>query len=146
MKKITQFINETHPRLSNLMVSNEIIETIKNTLKKIDVFAQHPNDYRITKFSQGILYLSVSTAAFATQIRYSSSMILQSLINNIPDVEFNAIQCKVSTFSTPMQNTSVYQKLKTKKISEKTKTGLSKLSEAVDSEALKEALKRFIVS
>lgn len=144
MKKITQLINETHPHLSKLMMGKECIGKIKNALEKIELFAQNPNDYRVIKFSQGILYLSVSTAAFATQLRHTSSLLLSILQRQLPEISFNAIQCKVSTTISTSSNETVYQKNKLKVISAKIKMKLSQLSEKVDSKELGKALKKLV--
>ena len=116
---------------------------IKHELVQLSFFKAYLDSYRLTKFSQGILYLSVSSAALATQLRHATPQILRELQEKLPEMSMMAIQCKVSIFSAaPTQKTSVYQKLKTKKIGEKTKLKLSELSETISSEELREALKK----
>lgn len=144
MKKITQLISEAHPSLSRLMTGQGNFKKIKHVLEKIELLAKYPSDYRVIKFSQGILYLSVSSAALATQVRYSASMILQGLRNDLPDTEFNAIQCKVSASPLSIIQEPLYRKNKAKMISTKTKTRLSQLSEKIDSNELKNALKKLV--
>ena len=144
MKKITQFINETHPHLSRLITGKDAMRKIKNSLEKMDLFATHPKEFSMMKFSQGIVYLNVTTAAFATKIRHSTSMILQNLKNNMPELEFNAIQCKVNTINVIPMKETVYQKNKPTRITEKTKMKLSRLSEKINSKELKSALKKLV--
>ena len=107
-------------------------------------FKPYFDTYRLIKFSQGILYLGVSSAALATQLRHATPHILRELQEKLPEMNVMAIQCKVSTFSAPTQKTSAYQTLKTRKISEKTKAGLSKLSEKIQSQELSDAVKKLI--
>ncbi len=142
MQKISNIILDTQPRLSKLMQGQELIEKIKQTLQKIDLFTKHKQHYRVIKYSQSIVYLSVSTAAFATQIRHSSVIFLQTLRREIPEIEFNAIQCKVSV--TPIKSTKeiTYEKNKARIISTKIKNKLMALAENIHAEELSEALKK----
>lgn len=142
MKKVSQIISSTNEQLSKLLSTEKILTKIKHELIQLNFFENHPESYQLTKFSQGILYLSVSSSALATQLRYATPQILRELQEKLPEINLMSLQCKVSVFFTPTQKASVYQKLKTKKISEKTKLKLSELSNNISSEELKEALKR----
>ena len=142
MKKVSQIISSTNEQLSKLVSTESILTKIKQELLQLSFFKAYIESYRLIKFSQGILYLSVSSAALATQLRHATPQIMRELQEKLPDIGLESIQCKVSTFSAPVQKTGVYQKLKTKNISEKTKTKLSELSNTIRSEELREALKR----
>lgn len=142
MKKVFQIISGANEHLSKLVASESALKKIKDELEQLSIFSKHRDAYRLIKFSQGILYLSVSSSALATQLRHTTPEILRQLQNKLPDISLFSIQCKVSTFSAPIQKTPTYRKSKTKNMSEKTKTGLSKLSETISSEELREALKR----
>lgn len=144
MKKVSQIISSSNEQLSKLVSTEGILTKIKHELVQLSFFKTHPESYRLVKFSQGILYLSVSSAALATQLRHKTPQVLRELQEKLPEMNVMAIQCKVSTFSTSMQKASIYQKLKTKKISEKTKAGLSKLSETIDSKELSDSLQRLV--
>ncbi len=143
MKKVSQIISSTNEQLSKLVSTEGLLTKIKHELVQLSFFKTYSDSYRLTKFSQGILYLSVSSAALATQLRHATPQILRELQEKLPEMCVMAIQCKVSAFSAaPTQKTSVYQKLKTKKISEKTRAELSKLSDKIDSQELSDALRR----
>ena len=144
MKRVSQIISSTHEQLSKLVSTEGLLTKIKYELVQLSFFKTYSDSYRLTKFAQGILYLSVSSAALATQLRHATPQILRELQEKLPEMNVMAIQCKVSTFSTPTQKTNVYQKLKTKKISEKTRAGLSKLSDTIDSKELSDALKKLV--
>lgn len=144
MHKISNIILDTQPRLSKLMREHDVIEKIKGVLQEIELFKKHADHYRVIKYAQSILYLSVSTAAFATQIRYSSAMILQSLRNKMSNIEFNALQCKVSTTEAKITQEPTYRKNKAKPMSAKIKNRLMQLSEKIDTEKLSEALKKLV--
>jgi len=144
VKKVSQIISSSNEQLSKLVSTEGILTKIKHELVQLSFFKTHPESYRLVKFSQGILYVSVSSAALATQLRHTTPQILRELQEKLPEINVMAIQCKVSTFSTPTQKASVYQKLKTKKISDRTRAGLSKLSEMVDSKDLSDALKKLV--
>ncbi|MCD8500105.1 MAG: DUF721 domain-containing protein, partial [Gammaproteobacteria bacterium] len=79
-------------------------------MASIDLFQNNPEHYRVLKFSQGIVYLSVSTSAFATQLRYQSTRILEKLKNSIINVTFHAIQCKVSLPTPDLKTTIMIKK------------------------------------
>ncbi|MES2204886.1 MAG: DciA family protein [Pseudomonadota bacterium] len=145
MKKVSQIISSTNEQLSKLVSTEGMLVKIKHELVQLSFFKTYSEFYRLTKFSQGILYLSVSSAALATQLRHATPQILRVLQEKLPEMNVMAVQCKVSAFTkAPTQKISVYQKLKTKKISEKTKAGLEKLSETIDSKNLSDALKRLV--
>jgi len=142
VKKVSQIIRNTDGQLSRLMTTENTLVKIKNELAKVSIFETHCNDYRLIKFSQGILYLSVSTPAFAMQLRHTTPQIMRELQDKLPEIGLVSIQCKVSTFSAPTLKPSVYKKIKTKVISDRTRTKLTKLSETIGSEELSKALKR----
>lgn len=145
MKKVSQIISSTNEQLSTLVSTESMLTKIKQALIQLSFFKAYLESYKLIKFSQGILYLSVSSAALATQLRHATPQILRELQEKLPEMNVMAIQCKVSAFSAPpTQKISVYQKLKTKKISEKTRAGLSKLSETIDSKELSDALKKLM--
>lgn len=142
MKTVSQIISHSTEQLSKLVSNESILTKIKHELTKMSFFRTYSDSYRLTKFSQGILYLTVSSAALATQLRHATPQILRELQEKLPDIDLKAIQCKVGILIAPIQKENVYQKLKTKKMSEKTKARLSELSKTISSESLREALKR----
>ena len=142
MKKVSHIISSTNEQLSKLVTAEGKLREIKHELAQASFLKTHCDAYRVIKFSQGILYLSTSSAALATQLRYAIPEIMRGLQDKLPNVGLASIQCKVSTFTQPKQQPNVYQKSKTKNISEKTRTGLLRLSEKTSSEGLREALKR----
>lgn len=142
MKKITQLINEAHPHLSKLTMSRDVIEKTKKALGNLDLFKKNSRDYRITKFSQGILYVSVSTAAFATKIRHSSPLLLSTLQQNLPEITFHAIQCKVISFPTKTQETLIYPNSRPIPLNKKTQEKIIQLSKRIHSEELQVALRK----
>lgn len=144
MHKISDIIINTQSKLSKLMASQNNMVKITHALLKIELFKKHAGHYRIIKFYQGILYLSVSTPALAMQIRHLSQMTLLTLQRDLPEIQFNAIQCKVSLNFSTIKETSVYEKNKPKALSRKTKTELAKLSEKIDSVELSAALKKLV--
>ncbi len=144
MHKISDIIINTQNQLSKIVADQSAIAKIKNSLHAIEIFKQNSAHYRVAKFSQGILYLSVSSAAFATQIRHHSSAILQTLQKKLANIQFNAIQCKVSTFTSTAQTAVAHQHNKTKPLNTSTKKKILTLSEKIHSESLKRALEALI--
>ena len=142
MKKISQIIGGANEQLSKLITVESALKKLRDELVVLSIFEANPDAYRVTKFAQGILYLSVSSSAFSTQFRYVAPSILKTLQSKLPDIQLFAIQCKVSSFSEPEKKAALYRKQKTKDISEKTRAKLSKLSETISSEPLREALKK----
>jgi hypothetical protein len=144
MHKISDIIGNTQPRLSKLMRGQDVMEKIKASLNEIDLLKKYIAHYKIIKFSQGIVYFSLSSAALATQIRHSSVMILQSLRHKLPETEFNAIQCSVTTNTPSSIKEAIYRKNKPTALSKKTKADLTRLSEKIDSKELSAALKKLV--
>lgn len=144
MKKISDIMSHTNVQLSKLMSMESMLKKIKHELAQLHFFKSYPEAYRVIKFSQGILYLSVCSAALATQFRHTTPHILRELQEKLPDIEFNSIQCKVSGFPTSTEVKSEYKKRKPKEISLKTREKLSQLSNHINSDALKEALKKLV--
>ena len=144
MHRISDIISNTEPRLSKLMQGQDVIEKIKTVLQEIDILKQNTTHYKIVKFSQGILHFSISSPAFATQIRHSSIMILRNLRNKLPNIQFNAIQCGVTATVSTSRKETPYRKNKPKTLSEKTKVKLTYLSERIDSTELSAALKKLV--
>jgi len=142
VKTVSQIICHSTEQLSKLVSNENMLTKIKHELTKMSFFKAHSDFYRLIKFSQSILYLSVSNAALATQLRHATPQILRELQEKLPDIDLKAIQCKVGILTAPIQKENVYQKLKTKKMSEKTRIKLSELSKTISSESLREALKR----
>lgn len=142
MQKVSLIISNANPQLSKLVTSEGMLKKIKDELEQLSLFTLHREAYRLIKFAQGILYISVSSSALATQLRYTTPEILRQLQEKLPEVNLFAIQCKVSAFTAPTKKAPLYRKSKTKNISDKTRAGLSKLSEKIDSQELSEALKR----
>lgn len=142
MKTVYEIISHSTEQLSKLVSNESTLTKIKHELTKMSFFRAYSDAYRLTKFSQGILYLTVSSAALATQLRHTTPQILRELQEKLPDIDLKAIQCKVGTFSAPIQKDTVYQKPTTKKISEKAKAKLTELSEKITSPALRDALKK----
>lgn len=129
-------------RLAKMIADHDHIAQIKNAVQLIDLFKNNPQEYRVVKFSQGIVYLTVSTSAFATQIRYQSTRILETLKNNITNVTFHAIQCKVSLLTSNPKISSMTKKNRAKKISGASQQRLLTLSKKINSPSLSEALLR----
>ena len=144
MKKVSQIISSTNEQLSKLVSTEGMLTKIKQELILLSFFKDYLESYRLTKFSQGILYLSVSSAALATQLRYATPQIMRELQEKLPEIGLVSIQCKVSALAAPVQNKSSYRNSKTKGISEKTRTKISELSETISSKELGEALKRLV--
>lgn len=142
MKKISQIIGGANEQLSKLITVESALKKLRDELVALSIFEANSEAYRVTKFTQGILYLSVSNSAFATQVRHITPSVLKTLQSKLPDIQLFAIQCKVSSFSEPEKKAALYRKHKTKDISEKTRAKLSKLSETINSEPLRVALKK----
>ncbi|MCD8542731.1 MAG: DUF721 domain-containing protein [Gammaproteobacteria bacterium] len=73
MHKISDIMIHSPNRLAKMIADHDHIAHIKKAMASIDLFQNNPEHYRVLKFSQGIVYLSVSTSAFATQLRYQST-------------------------------------------------------------------------
>lgn len=147
MKKVSNIIIDTQPRLAKLINQKNIIDIIKTELNKIDLFNNNSDYYRFIKFSQGLIYLSTTSSALATQIRHSSSIILNHLRQAISNIEFHAIQCQIhlSSFS-PCKQASLYKKNQPKAINPVSKKALINLSKHINESNLKEALERLAMS
>ncbi|MBP9727425.1 MAG: DUF721 domain-containing protein [Gammaproteobacteria bacterium] len=144
MKKVSQIISSTNEQLSKLVTAEGKLRELKHELTQVSFLKAHYDAYKIIKFSQGILYLSTSSAALATQLRYAIPEIMRGLQNKLPNVGLVSIQCKVSTFTQPKQPSSIYKKSQVKIISQKTRAKISNLSETVSSKELSDALKRLV--
>ncbi len=144
MKKVSHIISSTNEQLSKLVTAESKLREIKHELAQVSFLKAYYDTYKIIKFSQGILYLSTSSAALATQLRYAIPEIMRGLQDKLPNVGLVSIQCKVSTFTQPKQPSSIYKKSKAKIISQKTRAKISNLSETVSSKELSDALKRLV--
>jgi len=142
MHKISEIMIYSPNRLAQMIADHDHIAQIKKIIESIELFKNNPEHYRVLKFSQGIVYFSVSTSAFATQFRYQSRRILEELKKNILNVTFHALQCKVSSPTSQPKTTMMTRKNSAKKISAVSQQRLLVLSKKINSQTLSEALLR----
>lgn len=133
-----------HPQFSKLLHHTEVIRKLSTALESLDLFSAHPQDYHVLRFSQGIVYISVATAAFATQLRHSSPRILRALQHSLPTLELHALQYKVAATPAFTQATICYEKQAPIPLSATTREKISRLAEQISSENLKMAVQKLL--
>ena len=144
MKKISQWLTATHPQFSKLLRHTEVIRSLSAALESLDLFSAHPHEYRILRFAQGIVYISVSTPAFATQLRHSSPRILRALQDDLPTLELRALHYKVAATPAFTEATICYAKQAPIPLSATTREKISRLAEQIDAENLKMAVQKLL--
>lgn len=142
---------QKYTKVSDILTHHSCpISKLSKKCQKLNMISQHltqclpdglKNYVKVSNYYQGILELSTTNTATATQLRHLSTRIMNHLSKALPNERFLSIQCKIAK-SQPQSSKIVKTKLKATPISHRSSNAIKKFSDEIKDERLASALNR----